>query len=393
MNLSEYLKNHTFEDLHNEYHIKANLDDNRTKLSLDYEQYKSPKGIKLVEECRGLVIRPNISLKSDDWNKTIVSSYKVLARPMLRFYNIQEPEHNIDFDSIKYAFDKLDGTCCILYYDDYYKEYCVATRRCPEAENVIDKNQNSFTSLFWEGVKNYYSNYNDFINKLNKNNTYVFELTSSYNKHVVRYNRTNITLLAVIETSTGKEFDIFDVDLNVDRPKTYKFTSKKQILNFVENFNPFEFEGVVLVDKDFNRVKVKSSAYMLAHYMKNEIETSPRMIVKGIISGDIETALNFVDDDSRLVVSNYKKGYNDLINRMNYNFQDWLIKSKGDRKQFAKIVNSSGEWIKPYFNLFTLHKNNKLTTIKESISLLLKGNKLTNNDLDLLDAEIKRISN
>lgn len=126
--------------------------------------------------------------------------------------------------------------------------------------------------------------------------------------------------------------------------------------------------------------------------MKNEIETSPRMIVKGIISGDIETALNFVDDDSRLIISNYKKAYNDLINRMNYNFQDWLIKSKGDRKQFAKIVNSSGEWIKPYFNLFTLYKNNKFTTVKESVSLLLKNNKLTNHDLDFIDNEIKKLN-
>lgn len=378
--LKEYLENHSFEDLTNEFGIHVNVDDRNSKVSLNYDQIHSPRGNPIVEQCRGLVIRPsNTNLNQ------IVGDYKVLARPMLRFYNIEEGFSKVDLkDPNLIATNKLDGTCTILYWDDLYNEFCVATRSTPEAHHIINKtNEHTFTTLFWEAVaKNH--NYNDFIAKLDKKVTYIFELTSIFNRVVVRYNKTMITLIAAIETDTGKELDIYNLNINVPKPECWKLNGLKQIRAFVNSFEPENFEGVVLVDSNFNRAKVKSDAYLLAHKLKGSIENSPRAIIEGIINGNIEKAIQFVDDDSKIIIEKMKKGYNDIINRINANFNSWVIKSRGDRKNFALLVQESKEWQKPYFALFEKMQTNKNATIKDTIVELMKKNKISNKDLDFL---------
>jgi tRNA splicing ligase len=81
----------------------------------------------------------------------------VVARPFKKFFNLEENKHTptSDFE----VFDKMDGSCIILFY--YNDEWIFATR-------------GSFTSEQAIKAKELSSKYP--LKNLDKNNTYVFEI-------------------------------------------------------------------------------------------------------------------------------------------------------------------------------------------------------------------------
>ena len=56
LQVQKYLANHTFDNLSQDYHIKLTYHPTDPLVILNYDQLESPKGDKLVRECRGLVL-------------------------------------------------------------------------------------------------------------------------------------------------------------------------------------------------------------------------------------------------------------------------------------------------------------------------------------------------
>jgi RNA ligase len=81
----------------------------------------------------------------------------VVARPFKKFFNIEEGKHTptSEFE----VFDKMDGSCIILFY--YNNEWIFATR-------------GSFTSA--QAIKAKELSFKYPLDELDKNNTYVFEI-------------------------------------------------------------------------------------------------------------------------------------------------------------------------------------------------------------------------
>lgn len=129
----------------------------------------------------------------------------------------------------------------------------------------------TFGDLFMEALRNSAPKevINDICNNttqvLKPENTYIFELTSLLNKVVVSYPENKIFHIGTRNNNTLKEFE---VDIGVTKPKLYKFSSFEEMLEVVRNF-PKDQEGIVLVDANYNRVKIKGTQYLVAHKLKS----------------------------------------------------------------------------------------------------------------------------
>jgi hypothetical protein len=388
--ITTYLQNHTLNQLKEEHGVKAHWDSRKTKFSLNYDQILSKSGNKLAEECRGLILRPDQGFCSDD---IIVGECQILAYPMNRFYNQGDPNCAlIDLNSAR-IYEKLDGTCTILYWDELFSKWCVGTRSVPEADVKISdgdiEKDITFYDLFLQGLDIVLNKHNkirqDFFYSLHKEYTYVFELTSPINRVVVNYCETQITLLAVRDIYTQKEYCINNIYDNpylcnfIKRPRTWKLTTLETIKAFVDSQNPVDLEGFVLCDNMFNRCKIKNINYVLAHKTKFTISASKRNILIAILNGTIDDIIPMLTEETQEKVKNIQDKVRHFIIDSQQRYDMWKVDANNNTKTFAIFVNSSNTPISNiYFNIW----KNKATTIQESLEFLIKNKKFTDNICD-----------
>src|SRR5579885_1572432 len=207
--VQEYLKTHSFGDLAREHGVYASFSKSGHKFSLNYDQIEAKESDPLAQECRGLVLAladgsvisgvMGPDGKIDRSNVTPLDTV-VLAYPMKRFFNHgQGSAANIDWSDPNLAvLEKLDGTLCIVYWDPFTNQWCVATRSVPEADLLMDNGLFTFRTLFEKAVKETIGmEFNEFTKHLSPIHTYCFELTTPYNRIVVEYKKCGITLLAL----------------------------------------------------------------------------------------------------------------------------------------------------------------------------------------------------
>ena len=116
---------------------------------------------------------------------------------------------------------------------------------------------------------------NKLYGKLNKNYTYMFELVSPWNRVVVPYKKTDIYHTGTRDNESGEEINI---DVGIKKPQEFSFASLEDTIKMSEEL-PFDEEGYVVVDKNWNRVKIKSPAYLAVHRLcNNGVVTRKRIL-------------------------------------------------------------------------------------------------------------------
>ena len=192
----------------------------------------------LLIKCRGLVVREN---------------GQILNYPFDRFFNEWEKEHaEIDWDTAEIQ-EKIDGSLiCVFWHDDSWE---ITTR------GSFYPNENADTD-FAELFKKHFSDFD----KLNKINCYMFELVTKQNIIVTHYEDEAVYLVGARNLETlkeiqGKALDDISVALGVLRPKKFSAKNTEECRRLFESFSEDE-EGLVLVDADFNRVKIKQDSYI-----------------------------------------------------------------------------------------------------------------------------------
>jgi hypothetical protein len=140
----------------------------------------------------------------------------------------------------------------------------------------------------------------NFEEKLNKRYTYIFELTCPHNTVVVSYEQYTMTLLAVRDLDSLKELPIEGIakELNLPIPDKFNFNNYNDLSIYLNSWNKekIEHEGFVLVDKDFNRVKIKASCYIAAHGLISSLAASDRNIMRLVLE-DKADDLSFIKDN------------------------------------------------------------------------------------------------
>lgn len=352
----EYLKTHTFAQLEDEHGVTHRLSNDRHKASLNYDSIICRSGERLSGECRGLVV----TVRDNYVDGEVVGDVNVLARPMDRFYNHGDPSGApVDFDDPELAvLEKLDGTMCELYHDG--REWCVATRSMPDADLPIKQDHitignMTFAGLFWQALNITSRGRSvDMLKHCDVDVTYVFELTSPYNRVIVAYDQPMVTLLTARNRITGIESYPEDVYGYVNTPKRYNAKNIDDLIAFVNDHDPTTLEGVVVIDSKHRRLKVKSFNWCFASKTKFELTATRRNMVRLILSKKLDDIAPNLDDEINDALKKMQSQIVAYARELDEKFAEFHELAAGDRKAFALSVNASTDvWRTVMFALYT----------------------------------------
>lgn len=391
--VQEYLETHTFGELFLEHGVEVSPSKSGHKFSLNYSMIDSKDTNQLSNQCRGLILstvdgsslNDKATLKNARLNFDDVCTGQtiVLGRALDRFFNYgQGACAEIDWsDPTLTIQEKLDGTLCIVYFDQFTKQWCVATRSCNEADLLMDNKLYTFAQLFAKAcLETTGMSFEDFTKLLFKANTYCFELTTPLNRIVVDYTDYRITLLTIrcmcdhMEVDLSKNCDALDnLRSIVPFVQSYKYSSLSELMDWVHGLSPLSQEGVVIRDGKFNRVKLKSAAYVAAHRLNDSLGSSPRNILELILMGKEDDAMFFLPKEIADNLLSIKEKYRVWLNAQEALYLEVLKEANyilpNDKKTFALTLNNYENAYRPaFFNVFS----NKATSIKNFIELCRK---------------------
>ena len=352
----EYIKENGLEKTLADFKLKSRDYDN--KVLIKYDQIESSMGEAIVQECRGLI------LEKGTWN--------IMSLSFFKFFNAEEGHAaKVNWDTAK-VLAKEDGSMIQVYWDWNKEEWFAATTGTAEGEGEVNnKLGTTFNELFWNTVNNKYS-FNDCL--LDKDHVYVFELMTPYNIVVTPHGESKVSLLTVRNRKTLKEVSWKDLemvatsigvplvkafDMNVDNVGAIKRTFEGM---------PFTEEGYVVVDADFNRIKIKNPAYVAVHMLKSR--TSEHAIMDVVKSNEIEEfAATFPERKDEIF--KLHKGYNDLIATLEGMWDELRdLRPKNitpkEKKRFAmEVFRVAGKDYKAYTGLFFGMNDGKVESVKE----------------------------
>jgi len=398
--VQEFLKTHSFKELQEQHGVYASFSKSGHKWSLNYDMLEAKESDLLAQECRGLILSAidgksfiNQAVTINDrlnYDHIIPGETRILAYPMNRFFNYgQGAAAEIDWNDPKLAIlEKLDGTLCIVYWDPFTSQWCVATRSVSEADLLMDNGLFTFRSLFEKATEETLKMpFSTWTNSLVKDNTYCFELTTPYNRIVVQYDTCGITLLSARHVPSLREFDpqeLASVQLNgVPVVKSYKYSSINDLLDWVSNQNPMEHEGVVIRDSTFRRLKVKNAAYVAYNRVRDTLATSERNCLELIFQEKEDDVLAFLPEEIGKNLLRIKEKVQHIIKEYDEAFRvakeqaDLIL--PGDKKTFAILVTKDKKyWTSPFFAMF----DGKATSMKDFIANNRKDGTWANSFLD-----------
>ena len=347
---------HTFRQLEEEHGVSANFGSTNYKISLNYSQIDTKDDDELAAQCRGLILaKPDGStIKIDNWEDSSPGETIIIACPMFRFFNSsQGAAANINWnDSKLQCLEKLDGSCMIVGYDPFTNQWFVATRSRNEADVLINGSIFTFRTLFEKALfETTGQSFEEFTSKLNKRITYCYELTSPYARIVVKYDDTKITLLAARSLYTLKEIDINTIEtFGVPRVSSYSFSNLNDIAEYVSLQDPLKHEGIVVLDSQFNRIKVKNINYVLLNKTRDTI-TNDRAFLNLILNekvDDVWEVLPSVFQERTLVLKDLLSKFIVLMDNKFYSLQEGV----NTKKDFALRVQAEKIWGSPMFQMY-----------------------------------------
>jgi RNA ligase len=191
--------------------------------------------------------------------------------------------------------EKIDGSMILLYW--YVGEWHINTRGS-FGNGELNFTGKSWSEWVWQllDIK--------VVNELDKKSTYVMEFVSPYNKIVKHYSQPKLYLLTVINNESGVELLHEDTTkiaamLKVDRPKFYQLENVAAASEFLVKNSHIDptFEGFVLIDSNWRRLKLKSEIYVTLHHLVNNGNFfNPKRLVPLILNKEIDEIITYLPE-------------------------------------------------------------------------------------------------
>ena len=274
--ICKYINDHPtdwYETLHKDYGIRIKKEDSLAIFSYNIEcDFRDP----IVQESRGIII---------DHEKM-----EVVCWPFRKFGNYTESYADpIDWNNAV-VLEKVDGSIIKLWFNKITNAWQFSTNGVINAENATT---DAFSNIAYGALIRQAVNYKDIpFDKLDKDSTYIFELVSPQTRVVVKYDEIALYHLGTRSNITGEERN---EDIGIKKPKSYKISSLEDCIKAAielnkgcESDDEIANEGFVVVDKNWNRVKVKSPDYIMMHRLKHN---------DGISKKDAVTTLLYIKSD------------------------------------------------------------------------------------------------
>lgn len=345
LEVQRYLQTHCLADLAREHGIYArHSTQNAYKFSLNYDQIEARDADPLSQECRGLVLATPMGYPPILDDKTVVGDTEIMAFPMRRFFNFgQGSAAPVAMEDPETSFqEKLDGSCIIVYWDRFLLKWCAATRSVPDADLPMDGfGEQTFAGLFWKAFRETGGD----ESALYPGWTYVFELCTPDNQVVVRYTDYKVHLLATRWISDGEESDPAEwaERLHVPLVPRYRFGSVAEMIDFVTGREPAAYEGLVVCDKNYNRVKIKNPAHLALSKIKDSVAKSPRALMEIVLLGKEDDVIPLIQPHIQEKLLEMKEKLRLYLIKME---QDYADLYHADRKTFALAVQArEGSWM------------------------------------------------
>jgi len=287
----------------------------------------------IVQEARGIIID--------------IKAMEVRCWPFRKFGNYGESyADNIDWNHC-WVEEKIDGSIVKLYWDPDRYRWCWATNSCIDAADAPTSNgRKNYQTLIESAV-----NYNDIpFDGLNKNKTYIFELVSPETQVVIHYPYTKLFHTGTRDNRDGMESMS---NLRIAKPKVYNLHTIDDCIKAAKELNKnssnINHEGFVVVDWNWNRVKVKSPDYLMVHKIRGNCG--------GIRKEDAINLLKNTDKGITDVVYGTKfpkrdvvclKYYDYKIHELDNNIEEFIEYTRSlyteygsDRKAVAMVIKNS----------------------------------------------------
>ena len=315
-----------------------------------YNHFESDMSLDIVREARGVII--------DLTNMTVA------CRAFDKFFNATEPYAAKLSDNI-IAEEKIDGAI-IKVWTDRYGKVRVSTNGNIDAEDapvVIQTDTiKTYKDLFNEATKEI-SGFEQF-----KDYTLIFEMVSPLNRIVVQYPKTELYFLGMRDNSSMKEYLPYienDFFKQFKKPKIYDIKTVKQAIEVAKTLGK-EHEGFVLIDENFNRVKVKGTLYLSMHLIRNN-SMSNKVFLETILEEKDDDLISYFPE-YKPFIKNLKDKMIDLENKIEQEIKDADFSQ--ERKEFAlsikdfkyknvlfKIYSDPNfDWKKEVFNVSNINK-------------------------------------
>lgn len=251
-------------------------------ITLNYSQIDSPKLHPIVKECRSLVL-----------GITEEGYFSVVSRALDRFFNIGEVDSGDNISDLT-PYPKLDGSLVTLFHFEGQWLYRTKSVIMPvDKVNGLDKT--------WKDLIEHGLGFPECCEDLDECSSYIFELTSPYNRVVTRYEDCRMTLLAERSSFSGEYFDIgamaYPTSWTISQPVREVLSANdaieraKALRNLEEGFVLYNSSGVPVY-------KVKNPAYVAAHHLRGEGVLSPKRIADLIIINECSEYLSVFPEDT-----------------------------------------------------------------------------------------------
>jgi hypothetical protein len=265
------------------------------------------------------------------------AEYNIVARPFVKFFNIEQhaPEEIpvLPFE----AYEKMDGSLGILYWLDD-KPY-IASRGSFDSDQARHANEVL------------YSKYTHTFDKITKGVTYLFEIIYPSNRIVVDYgDKDDLVLLAMIDNATGLDIELHDIGFEL--VKRYDGVNDVHRLRDVQEDNR---EGFIVKFTNGFRVKLKFEEYCRLHSIVTNV--SNVVVWEYLKDGKpLDELIDRTPDefDAFVIktVNELKDNFKKIEDRHYETYQD-LIFDNPTRKEYAeRVLSLSGYNTKVLFNMF-----------------------------------------
>lgn len=243
-----------------------------------YNQIDSDFNEEICCEARGLILEEG--------------TWKVVRFAFKKFFNLGESfAAKIDWDSAV-GNEKLDGSIIsVFFYDGKWRIATNSTINAFQAELGGIGPYKTFGELFESVLPlSTFTNYN-------KHRCWTFELVSPYNKVVIDYPEAKVYLLSVRDMDSLEELGLNAVEMLADAngltvPQRYNLNNEEEYRQLVASM-PEGHEGIVVRDKNGERVKIKTLLYFQLHRTANNGKLTLERIIDLIKTNDTDEFLAY----------------------------------------------------------------------------------------------------
>lgn len=318
MKVIEYVKRYGWDKLNEEFGITVKKYDCGLYV-LNYSQIESPKQEDIVKECRGLIV-------DEDFN--------VVSRSFDRFFNLGECETTFDPEKST-IYEKVDGSLIKIYY--WNNQWNISTRGTAFAESDVNGWGITFEGIVLRTLGKSMGDFqSDCDEYLSKDCTYIFEITSTENRVVTRYDNDALWYLACRQNQTGEY--IRDEEeavklLGAKLPRQFSFSSTQECIDAAKSLPNLE-EGYVVYENNQPVCKVKSPQYVAIHHLRGE-GLNPKRIVQLVCMNEQDEYLKYYPED-REHFTPYEEALNYILQSGEEVYNKY--KDKVEQKEFALCV-------------------------------------------------------